>query len=192
MAPLPDAASAPPCPRPLARGRAGMTLVEVLLGMLVLVVAVGATMGAVGSFARLEESNRETSAAHFGARRALERLRGVPFADAFAAFNADPSDDPAGAPGPDFAVAGLRPQDGDADGLAGRILFPVPPAGPLFLVENLDAPGFGLPLDLNGDGLLDGDNRAGDYASLPVRIRVEWRGVSGNRFIELDTLLRGD
>ena len=171
-----------------------MTLVELMLAMLVLVVAIGATMGAVGSFTRLEESNRETSAAHFAARRALERMRDLSFEDVFAAFNEDPSDDPAfaGAAGPGFAVAGLRPQAGDADGLAGRILFPVPPAGPLSLVENLDAPGFGLPLDLNGDGLLDGDDRSGDYTVLPVRIRVEWRGSSGNRFIELQTLLRRD
>lgn len=170
-----------------------MTLIELMLGMVVLVVAIGATMGAIGSFTTLEESNRETSVAHFAARRALERMRDLPFEDVFAAYNEDPSDDPAGVvgAGPAFAVPGLDPQEGDADGLEGRILLPIPPAGPLVLQESLNAPDFGLPLDLNADGVLDGDNRAGDYAALPVRVRVEWRGASGNRFIEVQTLLRG-
>jgi hypothetical protein len=169
-----------------------MTLVELMLGMLVLVVAIGATMGAIGSFVALEESNRETSLAHFAARRTLERMQDVPFADVFAAFNEDASDDP-GIPntGPAFPVDGLDSQADDADGLEGRVLFPIPAGGPLVLREDLVAPDFGLPMDLNGDGLQDAANHSGDYMVLPVRIRVEWRGASGNRFIELQTLLRG-
>jgi hypothetical protein len=168
-------------------------LIELMLGMVVLVVAIGATMGAIGSFTALEEANRETSVAHFAARRALERMRDLPFEDVFAAYNEDPADDPAGVAGagPAFDVPGHDPQEGDPDGLEGRILLPIPPAGPLVLQESLNAPDFGLPLVLNADGVLDGDNRAGDYAALPVRVRVEWRGASGNRFIEVQTLLRG-
>ena len=169
-----------------------MSLLEVMLGIVVLVIAVGATMGAVKSFVTLEESNREIAQAHFAARTMIEEMQNVPFSQIFAAYNEDETDDPAGLvdTGPDFAVPGLDPREGDADGMAGRILFPSSPGGPGVLREDVEDETFDLPKDLNADGALDSDDHADDYELLPVRVRIEWRGASGNRSVDLQTLLR--
>ena len=42
---------------------------------------------------------------------------------------------------------------------------------------------------MNLDGMQN--TATGDYLILPVRVRVEWRGRSGDRFIELQAILRG-
>ena len=61
--------------RRIPRGRrAGMTLVELSISMLVLVVAVGATLGSISSATGLEESNRQTVEAFVAARRMIETL----------------------------------------------------------------------------------------------------------------------
>ena len=56
--------------------------------------------------------NREEDVAAHAAREQLERLQdpdGFPFEHVFAAYNADPDDDPSeAAPGSTFGVAGLR------------------------------------------------------------------------------------
>jgi prepilin-type N-terminal cleavage/methylation domain-containing protein len=174
--------------RPPAR-RDGFTLVEVTLALVILVVGVGGTLGSISSFAVLEQTNRETTLAHLGARRALEEMQAHEFRRVFALYNADATDDPAGvaAPGAGFAVDGLGIVDGDPDGLVGRIVFPVDGGG--ILREDLDDPGFGLPDDLNADGFQNGADIRSDYVALPVRVIVEWRGRAGNRTFELQSLL---
>ena len=47
----------------------------------------------------------------------------------------------------------------------------------------------GTPMDLNGDGAIDGADHSGDYVLLPVRIRVRWRGVTGLRTFDVCTVL---
>lgn len=172
--------------------RAGMTLVELSVSVVVLVVAVGSTLGAISSFAGLEHANRETAVAVMAARGTLEALQAEAFGDVFARFNADPGDDPLGpgtGPGPGFAVPGLEPWAGDADGLVGEILFPTPAGAPGSLREDLVDADFGMPRDLDADGLSDALEHADDHVVLPVRVRVAWRGTSGERFLELQTLL---
>ena len=44
-------------------------------------------------------------------------------------------------------------------------------------------------MDLNADGVIDGDDRSDDFVILPVRIRVRWRGVTGLRFYDVCTVL---
>ncbi|MEM7305194.1 MAG: hypothetical protein AAF682_00920 [Planctomycetota bacterium] len=162
-----------------------------MLGIVVLVIAVGATMGAVGSFVKLEESNRETAVAHFAARGMIEQMQDIPFEQIFAAYNEDAGDDPAGiAAGPSFPVDGLDARADDADGMPGQILFPTPAGAPGSLREDLVSDDFDLPKDLNVDGAIDANDHADDYQLLPVRIRIEWRGASGNRSLEMQTLLR--
>jgi hypothetical protein len=121
----------------------------------------------------------------------LEDLQSQPFENAFRRYNSDPADDPVGAtipnPGEAFAVAGLNLQALDADGISGRILFPVDELG--ILREDFEEPTFGMPRDLNGDGVIDGDNRIDDHILLPVRVRVEWNGNTGDRFVEFHTVL---
>lgn len=102
------------------------------------------------------------------------------------------ANDPGGvgtAPGPDFAVAGLDPRREDPDGMVGRVLFPTDPDDPAVLREDLVDATFGMPRDMNADDEVDGDDRSGDYFLLPVRVRLEWRGVSGDRALDIDTLL---
>jgi hypothetical protein len=67
------------------------------------------------------------------------------------------------------------------------VLIELPPEAPLdvdpegvpVFREDVVAPLFGLPADLNGDGAIDGGAREGDYTSLPVCIRVRWGTPDG-------------
>ena len=77
----------------------------------------------------------------------------------------------------------LGPQVGDADGLSGRIIFPVVAGFPGELREDLNDESF-VARDLNSDNVQDALDHSGDYDLLPVRVRIEWRAKSGNRFIE--------
>jgi hypothetical protein len=122
----------------------------------------------------------------------LETLRGLPVGGVFADFNADAGDDPGGvgtSPGSGFAVQGLDAQAGDPDGFVGRVIFPVTVGDPGVLAEDHVDAGFGMPMDLNSDGVIDKADHAGNYRLLPVRVRVEWSGPAGDRFVELDSLL---
>lgn len=63
--------------------------------------------------------------------------------------------------------------------------------GPPVLREDLDAPSFGLPADLNADGVVDADPRDEDHAALPVIVTLRW-GPSGEDLeeVRLRTWLR--
>lgn len=168
-----------------------MTMIEVVIAMAILLIAVGGTLATISSVGVLTESSRERSVAFAGAQRALEQMQGEDFREVFARYNADAGDDVGpNPPGASFDVAGLDPQRDDPDAAVGQVLFPVDGAAPASLFENLDEPSFGLPRDLDADGALDAADHAGDYAVLPVRVRVEWRDRSGNHFVELATVLR--
>jgi len=43
--------------------------------------------------------------------------------------------------------------------------------------------------DLNGDGVIDGEDHATDYKILPVTVKVEWDGARGEREFEIQTIL---
>jgi len=172
--------------------RDGFSVVELMVGITLLVIAVGGMAVTIVSGNRLEASNEETTQAYEAARRKMEELRSADPTDVFAAYNSDPADDPAGAPGSGFAVAGLNVRAGDPDGLQGRVVLPETPTGVgagVELREDLADASFGMPRDLNGDGVVDAVDHAGDYTILPVRVLVEWTGRSGDRTISLDTIL---
>ncbi len=171
--------------------RAGLTLTETMIAFVVLIVAVGTTMGVITSFTVMEQANRERALACHAARRTLEEMHARNFSDVFALYNETTADDPGGTvPGPGFDVFGLDPQEGDADGRVGRVLFPTPAGSPGVLQENIQDEAFGMPRDLDADGDEDGLDKSGTYKLLPVIVRVEWRGQSGNRRLEFQTLLR--
>jgi hypothetical protein len=154
-------------------------------------LAAGAAISSLVSAMTLGRTNRETSLAMDAAQNAVERLQGESvFSEVFVRFNATTADDPPVGPSPgwNFAVPGLNIQPGDPDGFAGQILFP---GDGVMLLEGPADPELGLPRDLNGDGLPapDGIDHAADYNVLPVRIRVDWTGASGNRRIEILTVL---
>jgi type II secretory pathway pseudopilin PulG len=158
------------------RVRSGITLLDVTIAAALLAIAITSLMSLILSSVRLGRVNRETALANQAARRMIEQIQAVGFANIFATFSANP----------DFAVSGLDPQRGDADGMPGRISFPTVGGE---LREDVVDEGLDMPRDLDGDDAVDGADHAGDYVVLPVRVRVEWRGVSGDRAVELTTLL---
>ena len=85
-------AAVPPVGRPgVPRdARAGLTLIEILIGMTFFAVAAMSLMNAMVYSMRLDATNEETAAATQAARRAMERLRATPFDQVFVEFNADP------------------------------------------------------------------------------------------------------
>jgi prepilin-type N-terminal cleavage/methylation domain-containing protein len=177
---------------PGRRAQRGLTLVEILVAIALLLFGL---MGFTHSILRAvstNESTRESALAGEAARQMLETLQGAEFPNIFALYNADPNDDPGApgsAPGQGFAVEGLEPADGDADGLVGEIFFPAADAAPGVLREDLAVAALGMPRDLNCDGVVDVDNHADDYRILPVLVRLTWQGTSGVTRVEFRTLL---
>ncbi|MFN0244249.1 MAG: hypothetical protein ACKVWV_15275 [Planctomycetota bacterium] len=175
------------------RSRAGFSLVEIVVAGLVLAIAVCGMSGSMVSAVAVNRVNRETALAQEAVQRQMELLQGTLFEETFRRFNTNPNDDPgvAGtAPGANFAVFGLDVTDGDADGRAGQIEFPtLDVAGVLQLREDVVDLTLGMPRDLNGSGTTDALDHANDYRLLPVRVRVQWRGVAGPRTLTAEGML---
>lgn len=179
----------PPASRPPSR-QSGFTFVELTLAMTILVIAVLGAVGTTTAVGKLGDSNHESSIAYQAARAQMERLQAEPFATLLARYNEDGTDDPEGAgtaPGAHFEVAGLNLRRDDADGFGGRVLLPLDGAGEVR--EDLVDLAFGLPFDLTGDGEIDDVAHHDDLILLPVRVRVEWTGESGDRFVEFASIL---
>ncbi len=171
-----------------SRGRAGFSMLELMVSLSVFVLVAGAVVTTLTASTALNSTNRETILATHAAESALETLKGTAFDQVFARYNATAADDPVGpdpSPGAVFAVNGLSVQKDDGDGFAGEILFP---GDGIQLLENVDDLELGMPRDLNGDGI-DAADHAGNYRILPVRVVVQWRGRTGERRIELVTVL---
>ena len=174
------------------RARAGWTLVELLIAVSVLMLAVFASLSTMTSSAATAETVRENTAATYALQEKLSELAAVSVAELVATYNDDPNDDPGGpgtAPGPGFAVEGLEPIEGDPDGMAGEIRLPLTPGGELR--EDVDAPSFGLPRDLTGDGAIDAADHSLDCVVLPVRVVLRWGNRGIERTMELEALLGG-
>ena len=173
------------------RDRAGHTLLEATIALGVMLLAVLAYSRSVTGGVRDQAGLTERTTALNAAREMLETLRGTDFAQVYALYNGNDADDPGGAGtafGDGFAIDGLLPQAGDADGLPGRILFPEGPVGN-DLREDLVLPQFGLPYDLNASGDIQAAPVNADYQLLPVRVRVEWTGSNGDQELEVRTWL---
>lgn len=168
-------------------GEAGLTLLELLIAGCILCVGTCALVVVVIHSMILATMNSETARAQEAARSILERVTSVPPEHAFALFNQVTGDDPADleAPGGRFEIGGTE----EAAAITGEIIFPVGTDG-ASLREDVVDPHLGMPWDLNGDGVIDSANHADDYVLLPVRIRVTWNGVSGERSFDLAATLR--
>ena len=174
-------------------GRSGITLLEVMVALTVLVIGLVASMQAMVALERAQERTREVGRATQYARQLIERIQAEAFAEAFRRYNGDPTDDPGGAgtaPGCNFAVPGLTARANDPDGLPGEVIFPTPPGLPGNLRESIVDTKCGMPRDLNGDGVIDSvTNCSTTYKILPVRVRVRWTGAAGPAEIELHSML---
>ena len=179
------------CRARLARstGTAGGTTLELLFAITVLLVGLLGYSRSLVQSVELGQVNRDTAIATEAVRQKLEELYGTPFAEVFATYNQDPGDDPGGAgtaPGNLFPVAGLDLRQGDADGMHGEVV--LPSAGPV-LNENVADAALGMPRDLDLDGVVTGNDHAGDYRLLPVLVRVEWRSGQQPREFEVQTIM---
>jgi len=162
-------------------------MVELAVALIVFTAGSGGVVLCHLGAQRLSRINRETEQAVNAALSAVDQVRSVPFAEAFARFNATAGDDPAGSsPGSSFDVTGLEPLPGDADGLPGEILFPGDGSE---LSEIVADASLGMPRDLNADEDDEDADAAADYVVLPVKVRIEWSGPSGPRRVEVVTTL---
>ena len=81
-----------------------------------------------------------------------------------------------------------------------RILVEVPraaavgslPTDPLVLREDISAVRFGLPHDLNGDGVIDSLGHGNDYRGLPIIVHFNWTAPGESpQSLRISTYLRG-
>jgi hypothetical protein len=164
----------------------------------VLLVAFSIFSGTVASVAKQRTINWENNRAANATRRVIESMHNEDFDQIFLLFNADETDDPGGlgtAPGHRFDVEGFQALPGAPGGLAGEIFFPTVDVGgtvqsPLQeLREDTANATLGTPRDLNGDNFIDAQDHSGDYVILPVRVRIEWIGKTGEREFETSSTL---
>jgi len=165
-----------------------------MLGLMILTVGAGGSLTSVIASMRVGQINRETALAQLAARGAMEALLLTDFEEVFASYNETAADDGGLAQpaiGANFAIAGLSPQEGDPDGLPGRVVFPLMGGVPREqLREDVFDPFLGMPHDLNGDGAIDALDHSLDYVILPVRVVVEWKGAGGvERTMGFETFL---
>lgn len=180
-----------PCPK-RRRSRSGLTLVEIAITLSITITILLSFSQALTMSMLTSQSNREAAVATDAARQMMESLQASDFATLFAANNSVVGDDPAGETVrlASFAVAGLTPQQDDADGLCGEILMPELAAGGASeLREDVQDFALNMPRDLNGDGLVDALDHSDDYQILPVIVRIEWRGAAGPGRVQFKTIL---
>lgn len=169
-----------------------MTMLELMIALTLLVSALLGYSQAILTATASSAGVREEDQAAQAVRSVVQTLKSASFIEAFSLFNAYPNDDPGGlgtAPSANFAVPGLHSAPGDPDGQPGEIIFPTAANAPSILRENIPDPRFGTPRDLNGDGVIDGANHAGNYILLPVVVRVRWAGAAGVSTFEAKTLV---
>lgn len=143
---------------------------------------------------RERSAQREVAIAASAAQRMIETMRSEPFETLYARYDSNPFDDPGApgtAPGPSFAVAGLEPLSGALRGMAGFVHLPERQTAPRVwkMLENDVRPDLGLPRDLDGDSIVDGEDHTDDYVLLPVRVTVDWQSRLGRRHFEITTTL---
>jgi type II secretory pathway pseudopilin PulG len=169
-----------------------MPLIEIIIGLGVVVMALLGIMSAMVSASRMDETTAEQVRALNACKSVIETMKQTTFTEIWSRFNSNGADDPGGAgtaPGPNFAVAGLRAQNGDADGMPGQIVFPESATGNLSETAIDARMGMAVAKDLNGDGDALDTNVNTTYRILPVRIVVDWAGARGPYHMEITTFL---
>jgi len=169
--------------------QAGFSLVELMVVFTIMTIALSMFSRTLTSASRLDPLSREKSAAANSAQNIIETMRGYEFQTAFASFNLSGADDPGGigtAPGNFFDVDGLSPIMPGAR--VGEIIFCDFEGA---IREDTDFPEFGLPRDMNGDGIVDREDHTNDCIILPFKVVVQWNSRYGARKFELYGALSG-
>ena len=187
------------------RRDAGFGLVEVLFTTVILVIAVMGNVSSVGSAHSAAKAVTERGRALEVLAQLLARLRGEDdwvglYARLAILSRESTSDKTLSDLGVDASLA-THPAtayyaDFNVPADLGTLTFLVQvPAGglPATLREAQVAPRYGLPADLNGDGVTAGDSRAADYRALPVVVRMRWARAGGaTEELIVPTWLRGE
>ena len=188
-------------PKPLASAqpssRQGMTMIEVVIAMPVILLALGMLVQMMFAGGGLREAAREKAIASTAAQTVIEEMRNEDFGQLLALYNSDPFDDPGGpgtAPGHVFDVSELTGVDPTAPEVIGEIILPTWNAGsevaPNWQIrEDVANPSLGMPRDLNGDAIVDDLDHAVDCMLLPIMIVLRWRGSLGTQEYQLSTVL---
>ena len=167
--------------------REGISLIEAVVTVAILGVGAMTSISVLTSSLALDQVNNETAAALSAVNSEVELIRSEPFATVSRQFDAIPANDPGGAGtglGAAFTASGLK-RTGSAS--PGEVVLPVDGGG--VVRENLDIPELGMPMDLNGDGVVDAGDHTADAIVLPILVRVQWNGRSGSRAIVVRTVL---
>lgn len=157
---------------------AGFTLVEIGLAMTILLVALMAMGASTLRMSSLRRQNRERAVAQNAIRTISEQIHAT--ADRVRRESGDWASDfgaelaAGGSLGPTFDIQSLTPQNGQ------------PSVGTITVVFDETATdaalGFelGMPRDLDGDGAVDNTDVSNTARILPVIVRAQWTGVSGD------------
>jgi hypothetical protein len=189
------------------RADSGFVLLDVLVGAIVLAIALLGHAATVLTSHRLDQTVENRGDAVVTLEKFVDRLRSDPDWDGLYARLCDLSAESAGdatlsVHSVDPTLPTHAPTDYYSDFVTPihlgtvTVLVQVPTierGGVTALREDAEAPRYGLPSDLDGDGVVDGDSRNDDYQSLPVVVRLRWqRAGEGAQEVVLATWLRGE
>ncbi len=178
--------------RLLGHDERGGAMVWMMVASSIILIGLLAALKTVSSALSLRRTTYEQGIAEEAAVNMVEELLAADFDEVFERYNGTNADNPTAgtSPGGDFAVASLSPADGDSDGMAGEILFPVATGAPGRLTETPSSfPS--MPRDINIDGDANDTNVTSSRKFLPVRIVVRWKGGNGESTVEYFTVLAG-
>lgn len=164
--------------------RSGFTILEVLISLIILAVAIAALIVSIASTHELSDVNQEYSNAYSATRAKVEELREHGFSTIYADYKAG------GSVGNTWTFAGLPAIPGVP---MGQVFFPEAApvgGGTVSLRETVVDAEMGMPTggrDLNGDEVIDENDRAADYTLLPVKLTVRWMGCHGESSLTVST-----
>lgn len=138
----------------------GFSLLEAILAVATLALIAGPVVHSVVLSASGRDSAEYFATATEGARGMADRIEVTPIDELFARFGAG------GTEGPTFDVPGLPGQD------QGRIKLVTDETSK----DADNGMSFGMPRDLDGDGLADSKDVTGNARVLPVIVTVTWIG----------------
>jgi prepilin-type N-terminal cleavage/methylation domain-containing protein len=196
----------------MRRRDSGVSLMELMIAMAIMVLALLALMSSVFSSSRLVDNSKEKTLAYEAARAKIEEMRNWTLAGSYGqlfTYYTTPANfgnpyktclDPLNAGKANkVPVAGLNPivNNGVPQDIL-TVYFPVDGGGNL--TENPTSPpmsaemisALGMPKDLNRNG--NTTDFAGalntGYKILPVYVKVQWKGIGGkSTFIEVSTFI---